>query len=522
MIVLLGAVLALVTLASRLPIPYPIFLVLGGLALSLAPTVVPVRLNPDLVFLVFLPPILWAAAYFTSLRDFRANLRTITLLAVGLVLATTAVVAAVARILFPGMSWPTALALGAIVSPPDAVAATAIARRLRIPHRVVAVLEGESLINDASALVMYRLAVSAALTGGHVVVTQALGQFVLASVGGVLIGLAVGALTVRALRFTSDSLVETAVTLLAPYAAWVIAERAHTSAVLACVTGGLYLGQRFGALVAPVTRVQALAVWSLIIFVLNGVIFILIGLELGAIRQAGLPMSLAAVVWPGVAIAATAVAVRLIWVPLAVVVPRLVSPSLRRRDPIPPWRHMALVAWIAMRGIVSLAAALALPSAFPFREQIILMTFAVILFTLVIQGLSLLPVIRGLALDEDTTLELEEARAREDAARAALARLDQLASAPWPRREDVDRLRALHTQRIRRASSIDLGDGEETARAQAVRRRLRYETLTAERRALLELRDRDVISDEVFHRLEQELDVEAMRIGVGDVRMPDA
>jgi CPA1 family monovalent cation:H+ antiporter len=517
-IVLLGAVLALVTLASRVPIPYPIFLVLGGLALSFVPIVAPVRLDPDLVFLVFLPPILWAAAYFTSLRDFRLNFRLITLLAVGLVLATTVAVAAVARLLFPGMSWPVALTLGAIVSPPDAVAATAIARRLRIPHRVVAVLEGESLINDASALVSYRLAVAAALTGGGFVVTDAVGQFALASVGGVLIGLAVSALAVLALRFTHDSLVEIAVTLLAPYAAWIVAERAHTSAVLACVAGGLYLGQRFGAVVAPATRVQALAVWSLLIFVLNGVIFILIGLQLGAIRAGGLPADLATVMWHGVAVTATAVAVRLVWVPLAVVVPRLVSPSLRRRDPIPSWRAIALVSWIAMRGIVSLAAALALPASFPFRDQIVLVTFGVILATLVVQGLTLIPLIRVLDLDEDRTLELEEARGREEAARAALVRLDELSTEAWPRRPDVERLRAIHTQRIRRASPIDLGDGDEPAQAQAARRRLRHETLSAERRALLALRDRDIISDEVFHRLEQELDVEAMRIGIGEAR----
>jgi monovalent cation/hydrogen antiporter len=518
-IVLLGAVLALVTLASRFPIPYPIFLVIGGLGLSFVPTIVPVHLEPDLVFLVFLPPILWAAAYFTSLRDFRANLRVITLLAVGLVLATTAAVGAVARLLFPGMSWPVALTLGAIVSPPDAVAATAIARRLGIPHRVVTVLEGESLINDASALVAYRTAVALALTGGGFVLTRAVGQFVLASVGGVLIGLAVAALTTRALRFTSDSLVETALTLLAPYAAWVLAERAHTSAVLACVAGGLYFGQRFSPLVAPVTRIQAVAVWRLLIFVLNGVIFVLIGLQLGAIREAGLPSSLATVVWQGAVITATAITVRLVWVPLAIVVPRLLSPSLRRRDPIPSWRVIVLASWVAMRGIVSLAAALALPEHFPFQDEIVLLTFAVILATLVVQGLGLAPLIRLLDLGQDATLELEEARAREDAARAALARLDQLAAEPWPRAEDVDRLRAIHTQRIRRASTIDLGDGGETAQAQAALRRLRHETLAAERRTLLGLRDRDVISDEVFHRLEEELDVEAMRIGVGDVRL---
>src|SRR5947208_7413212 len=245
-IVLLVAVLALVTIARRILIPYPIFLVLGGLGLGVVPNVPIVRLDPDLVFLIFLPPILCAAAYFTSLRDFRANLRPITLLAVGLVLATTIAVAAVARVLIPGMSLPVALALGAIVSPPDAVAATAIARRLGIPYRIVTVLEGESLINDAAALVLYRTAVAAAGTGAFSL-TDALWQFVLTSAGGVLIGLLIGGLVCWALRLTDDSLTETAITLLAPYAAWILAERTHTSGVLGCVARGLYIRAFFSA-----------------------------------------------------------------------------------------------------------------------------------------------------------------------------------------------------------------------------------------------------------------------------------
>lgn len=525
-IVLLAAVLAFVTIARRVLIPYPILLVLGGLVLSVVPTVPTVRLSPDLVFLIFLPPILWAAAYFTSLRDFRANLGPITLLAVGLVLATTAAVAVVARALVPGLSWSAALALGAIVSPPDAVAATAIARRLGIPYRIVTILEGESLINDASALVLYRTAVAAAVTG-TLALTGVLWQFVLASVGGVIIGLIVGAVASRALRLTEDSLVEIAITLLAPYAAWVIAERAHTSAVLACVAGGLYLRQGFSAIVAPATRLQARAVWDLLIFLLNGVIFVLIGLELGAIREAGLPGNLGTVAWQGALISATAIGVRLLWVPLATVLPRLASPGLRQRDPLPPWPHVLLVAWIAMRGIVSLAAALALPvttasgAPFPFRDEIILFTFAVILSTLVLQGLSLTPLVRALNLGEDNQLELEEARAREEAARAALTKLDQLATAEWPRRETLERLRAIYAQRLRRASPISVDVAGGSAQAQAAFRRLRHEALTAERRALIALRDQGVISDEVLHRVEQELDVEAMRIGLGEVRMND-
>ena len=519
LILLLVAVLVLTALARRLPIPYPIFLVLGGLALSFVPRVPVVHLDPDVVFLIFLPPILWSAAYFTSLRDFRANLRPIMLLAVGLVVATTVAVAMVARAVVPGMSWPVAFALGAIVSPPDAVAATAIARQLRIPYRLVAVLEGESLVNDAAALVLYRVAVAAAVTGSFVV-SEALWQFVLAAAGGVIIGLLVGAATSRAMRGASESSAQIAITLLAPYVAWILAERAHTSAVLACVAGGIYVRQVFSAQVAPATRLEARAVWDLFVFILNGLIFILIGLQLGAIREAGLPGPPRTLLWQGAVISATAIGVRLVWVPLGSLLPRLLSPALRRRDPIPPWRHILLLAWIGMRGVVSLAAALALPVAtaagapFPYRDQIILFAFGVILATLVLQGLTLTPLIRALRLGEDDTLDLEEAWAREAAARAALARLEELARDPGMRREDIERLRALYTQRLQRASPLAVGAGDSAERA--AYRRLRYETLSAERRALIALRDQGVISDEVLHRLEQELDVEALRMGLGE------
>jgi CPA1 family monovalent cation:H+ antiporter len=525
-ILMLAAVIVLVTIARRVLIPYPIFLVLGGLALSLVPNVPVIRLDPDLVFLIFLPPILWSAAYFTSLRDFRANLRAIGLLAIGLVLATTAAVAVVARALVPGLGWPAALALGAIVSPPDAVAAAAIARRLGIPHRVVTVLEGESLINDASALVLYRTAIATAVTGTFMP-AEAVIQFVLAAVGGVAVGLVVGYLARQSLRLTDDSVAHTAITLLVPYAAWIIGERTHTSAVLACVAGGFYVRQGFSEIVPPATRIQSKAVWDLLVFILNGVIFILIGLQLGAIRETGLPTSLRTLLWLGALISGTAIVVRLIWVPLAIVIPRLVSPALRRRDPIPSWRHISLVAWIGMRGIVSLAAALALPATtatgapFPFRSEIIVLTFAVILATLVLQGLTLTPLIRALRIGADQTLELEEARAREEAAGAALARLDQLAATPAPPQEQIDRLRAMYTQRVRRSSPIRLGEDDGSAAARAAFRRLRHETLSAERRVLIALRDQDIISDDVLHRLEHELDVEAIRIGLGELRLDD-
>jgi Na+/H+ antiporter len=516
-VLLLVAIVALMTLARRVLVPYPILLVLGGLALSLVPNVPVVRLDPDLVFLVFLPPVLWSAAYFTSLRDFRSNLRPIMLLAVGLVVVTSAGVAAAARLVVPGMTWPVAFALGAIVSPPDAVAATAIARRLRIPHRLVTILEGESLINDAAALVLYRVSVAAAVSAVPFRPGATLGQFALAALGGLLVGLLVGLVARWTLRLTDDSLGQIAITLLAPYAAWVLAERAHVSAVLACVAGGLYVRQAFSSIVPPVTRIQSRAVWDLLLFILNGLIFILIGLQLGAIRAGGLIDDLGRLVIQGTVVSGAAILVRLIWVPLATLIPRWLSPALRRRDPIPPASHVFLVAWTGMRGIVSLAAALALPLSFPFRDEVILLTFAVILSTLVVQGLSLTPLIRWLRLGHDDSLDLEEAFAREAAARAALARLETVDGGPAAR-DEIERLRTSYTQRVHRATPIVLGEGSDSARSRAARRRLRHETLAAERRALIDLRDRGVISDEVLHRLEQELDVEAIRLGLGETR----
>jgi monovalent cation/hydrogen antiporter len=267
-------------------------------------------------------------------------------------------------------------------------------------------------------------------------------------------------------------------------------------------------------------------VWELLVFVLNGVIFVLIGLQLRAIRDAGLVENPTRLLWYGAVISLVAIVVRLIWVPLAAVIPRLLSPALRRRDPLPPWSSIFLLAWTGMRGIVSLAAALALPlttaagTPFPARDEIVVLTFAVILATLVLQGLTLGPVIRRLRMGNDATLELEEAHARQEAARAALAHLETLPPGPEVPREELDRMQTLYTQRMRRASSINPGEGAESARSQAARRRLRHETLSAERRALIALRDQGVISDDVLHRLEQELDIEAIRIGLGEVRLP--
>jgi CPA1 family monovalent cation:H+ antiporter len=522
------AVIALAMLARRLGVPYPILLVVGGLFLGFVPGLPAVQLDPDLVFFVFLPPILWAAAYFTSFRDFRANLRPIALLAVGLVLATTAVVAVVAHAAAPAMGWAGAVALGAIVSPPDAVAAAAIFRRMRIPRRVVVVLEGESLVNDATALVIYRAAVMAMVTGAFGL-GDAAGQFVIAGAGGVLIGLGVGGLAAAVLRWTRDALTAIAITLLAPYVAWSVAERAGVSAVLATVAGGLLLRRCFSLVSSPATRLQARAVWDLLVFALNGAVFILIGLELRTLHEALAPGELSRVAVLGLAVGAAAILTRLVWVPEATALPRLL-PSVRARDPMPPFGSVLVVAWAGMRGIVSLAAALALPyvdaagQPLPLRHAIILVTFVVILLTLVVQGLSLGPLIRRLDLPEDHTLEREAARAQALSSRAALARLEQLFASPPADPDARDRLGALRRYYEQRAAAADAalaGVPPSSSLSEAAFKRARFETLAAERRALIKARDQGVIGDEVLLDLERELDLEATRLGLANARLDE-
>ncbi|MDX2193320.1 MAG: Na+/H+ antiporter [Gemmatimonadales bacterium] len=517
-----ATVLAVSALARRLPVPVPILQLLAGLALGFVPGLAVPSLDPDVVFLVFLPPVLWAAAYFTSLRDFRRNLRPIGLLAIGLVIVTTVAVAVAARALFPGMPWAAAVALGAIVSPPDAVAAEAIIKRLPVPHRVVTVLEGESLVNDASALTLYRTAVAAAVTGSFSAGEATVRFFIDAGVG-VLVGVAVGWLLVAVSRRTDDTLAEVLLTLLGPYLAWVIAELLHASAVLAAVAGGLYVRQHFSTVVSAASRLQARAVWQMLVFVLNALIFLLLGLSAGDLVRSLEPGTGSRVLGAGLAISAVCIVTRLAWVPLATLLPRWLSPSLARRDPLPPAKHTFLVAWTSMRGIVSLASALALPLAladgtpFPFRTEILLVTMLVILVTLVAQGLTLAPIIRAFAFPPETAHHEEERVARAEAVRHALDRLEDLRHEPWVHAEHVETLGAQYRRKVQVVSELAHTEGA-AAEDAAARRRLRWETIDAERRALVRLRNEGVIGDEVLHELERELDVEAMRIGMGEAR----
>jgi CPA1 family monovalent cation:H+ antiporter len=525
-IVLFVAVLALTTVAHKLLIPYPILLVIGGLLLALVPELPRVHLDPDLVFLVFLPPILWSAAYFTSLREFRANLRPIGLLAIGLVVVTTAAVAFVVHAAVPGMGWAAAVTLGAIVSPPDAIAATAIARRLQLPGRLVTILEGESLVNDATALVLYRAAVAAVVTG-RFVLGETLLEFFTAAAIGIAVGMVVSKAIQYVLRVMEDSFTEIGATLLAPYIAWMVAEQMEGSGVLACVAGGI-LHRRYFSVVSPMTRIQARAVWDLVVFLLNGVIFILIGLQLSFLRDAVPPERLGSLIVVGVIVSGTVIAVRLFCVPAVACVVRWVNPRLRARDPLPPWRYLFIVGWTGMRGIVTLAAALALPhttadgAPFPFRSEIILLSFGLILVTLVLQGLSLAPLIQWLNLKAGQADDKEEQVARERAAVAALARLDELEDESWPIAAHVNEMRAHYGRQVQRYAVEGNGDADWTPESADALRRLRHEALTAERHAVILLRNDGIISDEVLHRLEHELDVEALRHGLGKQRLTAA
>jgi NhaP-type Na+/H+ or K+/H+ antiporter len=531
---LLVAVVALATLATRLKIPYPILLVLGGSALGFIPGLPQVKLDPELVFLLFLPPLLYVSAIFTSWRDFRANVRAITLLAVGLVLMTTFVVAAVVHAV-TGLPWAAAFVLGAIVSPTDAIAATTVAQRLGVPRRIVTILEGESLVNDATGIVAYRVAVAAVVTGAFSAWEAGL-QFVVGAAGGIAVGFAVGWLVVWARRHLSeDPSVQNIVSLLTPFVAYLAAEELphslwerlhdligvpadlHFSGVLAVVTTGLYLGRKGPHIISSGTRLQGYATWELITFLLNGLIFILIGLQLRSVVARLDIYSADELILYAVLVSLTVILVRILWVFPATYFPRWVSRRLRERDPAPPWRSVSIVAWTGMRGVISLAAALALPfqasgGQFPDRDLIIFLTFCVILATLVVQGLSLPALIRALGLEDDRIGEKEETHGRIQVAEAALERLEELGAEDWVREDTEERVRGLYTYRRSRFASRFDGDPDGVEERSADYQRLMVELLVAQRQRLISMRDEGSIGDEIMHRIEHDLDLEESRL----------
>jgi Na+/H+ antiporter len=514
LLALIVAVAGLSVLARTVRVPYPILLVLGGLVLGFVPGMPAVELPPELVLVAFLPPLLYWSGFFSSPRDLRADARAIGGAAVGLVLVTTAAVAVAAHAVVDGLDWAAAFALGAIVSPTDPLAATAIGRRLGVPRRLITVLEGESLVNDATALVAYRVAVIAAVSGSFVA-WQAGVRFVAGATGGVAVGLAAGWLVAEVRRRLDDPVVEIVVSVATGYAAYLPAERLGASGVLAAVTAGLYVGWRAPELASASTRLLGFSFWEVLVYLANAVLFILVGLQLHPILSGlgGTPMTV--LVGQAVLVAAVVIAVRLGWL---FTTPYLVRLLDRRPGQVPRRvgaRERLVLGWSGMRGAVSLAAALALPEGFPLRNLILFLTFAVILATLVVQGLTLPTLIRRLRLSGDGTEEKEELRARLAATQAALARLDELAGADWTRDDTVERLQGLYEFRRRRlkarAGKIE-DDGTED-RSLAYQRLVR-ELLEAQRRAIVRLRNQGDISNEVMHRIERELDLEDSRLEI--------
>jgi monovalent cation/hydrogen antiporter len=502
LLALLIAVTALTALAPALRVPYPILLVLGGLALGFIPGVPEVSLPPELVLVGVLPPLLYAASFFTSLRDFRANLKPIGLLAIGLVVATMLGVAAVAH-LATGLSWPASFVLGAVVAPTDPIAATAIARRFGVPRRIVTIVEGESLVNDATALVLYGVAVTAVVTGSFSLLEGGL-DFVVSVIGGIAVGLAVGWI-VALVRIRLDNIpAEIAISLLTGFLAYIPAQALGVSGVLAAVTVGFYLGWRSPELSTPAMRLQAIAVWETLVFLLNALLFTLIGLQLGPILDELRGETTGDLIIDALVVTATVMLVRIVWVFV-----------LGPRD------YPAVIGWMGMRGAVSLAAALALPletdagAPFPGRELIIFLAFMVILGTLVGQGLTLPKLIHWLDLEEDRLEAKEDTKARIYAADAALQRLEELLDEDWVRPETADRLRGLYNfRRSRFQARFDGEDDGSIERQSTDFQRLRRELLEAERAAIVGLRRQGRISDEVMRRVERDLDLEDSRLEI--------
>ena len=515
------AIPALSVIARLLDIPYPIVLVLGAIPLGYLPGVPEVKLDPDLVLVIFLPPLLYVAAFFADLRALRADARGLSLTSIGLVLVTTCAVAVIGHELI-GLPWAMAFALGAIVSPTDPVAATAITRQLGVPRRLVAVIEGESLVNDSSALIAFRVAVAAAV-GGSFSLFDASVDFVVAVVGGIAIGLVVGAVIAEIRRRLDDIPVEITISIFSGFVAYLPAEALGLSGVLAAVTTGLYMGWLAPQISTPQMRIQGFAVWELIVFLLNAVLFVLIGLQLPSILDEVSGIDVATLAGYALAVIAIVVGTRFAWL---FTIPYLIRALDRRPSQIErrvPAAPRAIVGWAGMRGAVSLAAALSLPletdsgAPLPERELVIFLAYCVVLFTVVVQGLTLPALIRRLGVvDDGTEEEAEEHAARIAAAEAALEALDGFAEEDWTHNDTVERMRRLYAYRRRRFATLrgDLEDEEGIVDRSFAYQRLMHDVIEAQRAAIVRMRNEGLISAEVMRRVERDLDLEETRLEI--------
>mgnify|MGYP005849193485 CR=1 FL=1 len=501
---LLAACIGFALLARWLKVPYAAVLVLGGMALAFVPGVPEITLDPALALAFFLPPLLQGSAWRTDWRAFRSELRPILLLAVGAVLFSALCVAVVAKLLLPGLPWAAAIALGAIVAPPDAVAASAVLRGLSMPRRLVVILEGESLVNDATALILYRFSLAALAAGAVAIETAAL-SFVIVAAGGLLLGYAIGRAAVWAIARTNDTLLETLLSFLACYAAFLAGEWAGVSGVIAVVTAGIVLGQRQSAFSAR-TRIESVAVWRFVEFVLTSLIFILVGLQLqGILERLGDrdPLLVAGV---ALGVSAALIGSRFLWVFPVGWIEGLFARSGPRPDP----RHLTIMSWAGMRGVVSLAAALGLPLETPERDLIVFAAFVAILVTLVAQGTTLGPLIRRLKVEVPPTKGLppEEAEAWRVVRGAMRDMLEARAADPLDGAIAADLLPE-YQDRARLYAGVTSGA---TGAELSSRLALRLEALRAGREALAKHRRASTLSDETLTAIRSDLDLEELRL----------
>lgn len=517
---MLAAIAPLAILAKWLKLPYPIAFVLGGAVIAFVPGLPHVEIAPDWIFYTVLPPLLFHGGWTTDWTLLRRNLRPIALLAVGLVIASTVLVAGLMEWMAPGFGWAGAFVLGAIVSPPDAVAAQAIFERFGAPRRVLAILDGEGLFNDGTALVIYRFAVFAVVAGGFSLPRASIAFVFVVSIGvvtGVVLAFAFEAL-LRGLHKIelSDPQIDSLVLLVVPYLAYLLAEAIGGSGVLATVTIGIILGRRSAVYAGPESRLVSASVWNILIYLLNALVFLLIGLELHAIVadpgvvRTWLPDAL----W----IALALIVLRMIWAFAQAYIPRALRPEERRRDPA-QWRWITVIGWTGLRGIVSLAAALSLPlrtaSGAPFAERsaIVFITFVVILVTLVGQGLSLFPLLHWLRISDGEDTQAYETKVRISALEAGLKKLEALAEDAngETERDAVSRAIAEYRNRIDHLRR-HTGSRDEESEESRFDHHIQEVAINAERREIARLRREGKIPDEIFRKVQYDLDLAASRL----------
>jgi monovalent cation/hydrogen antiporter len=519
---LLIALVALVALALRLKISYPIVLVLGGLILALPPRLPAVALDPDLVFLVFLPPLLFSEAVNSSWRDFQENWRPISLLSVGLVFTTTIVVMLVAHFLLH-IAWGPAFVLGAVLGPTDTVAVATVLERFQIPHRLLAILRGESLINDASALVLFETAIHTAQMKTYVWGSISV-QFCLALVGGVGIGLTIGWLVVQLRRHTAEPLLANTISLLAAFAAYLPAAALHVSGVLAVVTAGLYLSWYDPRVSTAQTRLQASGTWEILAFILNGLLFILIGLQLRTIVSPLFAKHSWSLIQGCALVSAVVIAVRFAWVFTSTYLSRFFRPERRSFDTFSPRQKAVLLSWAGIRGGISLAAALAIPprladgSPFPQRNEILIFTFAVILATLVLQGLTLPGLLSWLQFGDEREAVGDESKARNAIAEEALRYLASMKNLDEPDQQAIAHLSEVY----RKIVHVPAGESVEAANnaAKYLTRLVSLERniIQIQRTKLIKLRDAGEISDYVLRKVQSVLDLKESQLNQEGLR----